>query len=258
MRQGNTSKLLIVLLLLALTTLACGGVTVVVTPNPSLAQPTATFTSIPTLVPSPTSTPPIMAPAPTSAPPASFTPYYLNTAVENGNLRTEPGTVFPVSRVMARGTRLQVNGHAPGGEWIYVRTDTLIYGWVLGWLLEGWPNLPPTPMVTPQNVQLVTGTVVDLSGVPISGIGFAVTQSTGARAPRTDATTDGSGRFYAYLPPNASGQWTVSYVSVSCTSNSMDGDCNCIGFCGKAEPQSVFISLPFGGGAGPDLSFTWK
>lgn len=256
MWKGNHSKWLVAGILLSIMVLGCGGVSVVVTPNPTLVPPTSTFTPIPTLVPAVTPSPvgPAALPSPTPFL-GTFTPYYLVTTVENGNLRTEPGTTFPVSRVMAKGTRLLVNGHAPGGEWIYVRTDSFVYGWVLGWLLEGWPNIGATPLVQPQNVQLITGTVVDLANVPISGIGFAVTQGSGPNTPRTDAMTDDSGRFYAYLPLAAKGQWMVSYTAVACTSNTMDANCNCIGYCGKAQPESVMISLPYRGG---DLNFSWK
>lgn len=258
MWKGNQSKWLVVSVLLSIIMMACGGVSVVVTPNPTSVQPTATFTPIatlvPTMMPSPLPAGPAALPSPTPFL-GTFTPYYVSTTVENGNLRTEPGTTFPVSRVMAKGTRLQVNGHAPGDEWIYVRTDSFVYGWVLGWLLEGWPNIGATPEIQPQNVQTITGTVVDLAGVPISGIGFAITQGSGPNAPRTDGMTDSRGRFYAYLPLSARGQWTVAFVSVARTSNTMDANGNCIGYCGTADPVSLAITLPYNGG---DLRFTWK
>ena len=35
-------------------------------------------------------------------------PYYVHTGEQNVNLRTQPGILFPVSRVMPQGTRLQI------------------------------------------------------------------------------------------------------------------------------------------------------
>ena len=244
-------------LIILVLTLSCAGEKIVTTP---VSSPTASFTPIPTLTPGltpgPAHTPVALSPIPTfSAEAGTFSPYYVQTSADNVNLRTKPGTLFTVSRLLGKGTRLQVLGHAPGGEWIYVQTDEHVFGWVLFWLLNGGNDSGPTPEVQPQNVQLVTGRIVDRSVVPISGIGFAITQGTGPNAPRADATTDKAGQFYAYLPPSASGQWIVSYVAISCTSNTMDANCKCIGgLCGKSDPNSVAITLPLNG----PLQFVWK
>jgi hypothetical protein len=58
-------------------------------------------------------------------------PVFVRTIVQNVNLRTYPGTLFQVSRVMPQGTRLQVLGLSPGGEWVYVLNDEGINGWVV-------------------------------------------------------------------------------------------------------------------------------
>jgi SH3-like domain-containing protein len=244
-----------IILILAL---GCGGVNIIITPG--VPSPPVSFTPIPTLTPrltlEATSKAVIPTPQPTTTlERGSFIPYFVATSADNVNLRTQPGTLFPVSRLLAKGTRLQVLGHAPGGEWLYVQTDSHIYGWVLFWLVNGGQDSGPTPLVEPQNVQLVTGRVVDVSGVPISGIGFAITQGTGPTAARGDATSDVAGQFYAYLPMSASGQWFVTFVSVSCTSNTMDAKCNCIGgVCGRSDPDRVAIMLPIES----PLQFIWK
>ncbi len=250
-------RLIICGLAILLLTLGCGGVIAAVTPA---STPPVSFTPIPTFTPGITQKPTLAPVVPSPQSTATFdagtyVPYFVTTSAQNVNLRTEPGTLFPVSRLLAQGTRLQVLGHAPGGEWLYVKTDTSIYGWVLFALANGGQDGGPTPLVVPQNVQSVTGRVVDALGVPISGIGFAITQGAGANPPRSDATSDKSGQFYAYLPLTASGQWIVSYVSVACTSNTMDSNCNCLGgACGRANPDQVAITLP---AKGP-LQFVWK
>jgi hypothetical protein len=253
-----TRKIIYLNLIALFFALGCG---IVGIPATSKAPSTLVlFTPIPTLTPGGIqgSTPKPVIPsaqATSTFNSGSFIPFFVTTSADNVNLRTEPGTLFPVSRLLAKGTRLQVFGHAPGGEWIYVQTNEHIYGWILIWLVNGSKNIGYTPQVGPQNSQLVTGRVADLSGIPVSGIGFAITQGTGANAPRSDATTDGSGQFYAYLPVSASGQWFVTQVSVSCTSNTMDSNCNCIGGrCGKSDPPGVSITLPSNG----LLQFIWK
>jgi hypothetical protein len=181
----------------------------------------------------------------------SFGEVYVYTSVENVNLRVQPGMLFQVSRVLVQNTRLRLLGRSPGGEWLYVTNDESISGWVNVNVVRGGYDGPPAPIIDPTDVILVTGKVVTSLGTPVSGIGFAITQ--GSR--RTDASTDPTGQFYAYLPPTMSGTWQVGYVSVSCTSNTMDSSCNCINtICGTANPESISITLPQNG----VLNFVWE
>ena len=223
--------------------------------TPTAAPLPVALTVIPTFSAVPPSLP-ASAPEspPTQPPPASPGALYVYVSADNVNLRRRPGTVFPVVRLLAKGSRLQLLGHAPGNEWLYVMTDSGINGWILSWLVKGGHDGGPTPLVEPDDVVVVRGRVVDRAGVPISGVGFAVTQGMGPDAPRTDANTDESGQFYAFLPANATGAWLVSYVAIACTSNTMDSNCNCIGRCGAADPQSVVITVR------PEamLNFVWK
>jgi len=201
-------------------------------------MPAPVSTSIPTLTIEP----------PTSEP---FGEIYVFTTVQNVNLRTNPGTLFSVSRVMPQNTRLRLLGQAPGGEWLNVRNDEGIEGWVnINVVLIAYDG-PPPPIVVPTDAYLVSGSVFTEAGTPVSGIGFAIHQ--GNR--RTDASTDMEGLFYAYLPLTLSGTWRVEQVSVSCTSNTMDGNCNCINnLCGAANPQGVFVELP----QTSEITFVWK
>ena len=259
-------KFLLLGLSFLLLTQGCSEFEIVVTPAPT--HVINVFTPIPTFTLPPPPSPTFVAQLPaftvttTSTQVPAFTPgsgshpsFYVTTSADNVNLRTRPGTLFPVSRLLANGTRLQVQGRAPGGQWLYVLTDSNIYGWVLIDLVQGGHDGGPFPLVEPQDVQTIKGRLIDLSGVPITGIGFAITQGSGPKAPRSDAATDSSGQFYAYLPLSVSGQWQVSFVSVACTSNTMDANCKCLnGACGKADPDSQLITLPYNG----ILQFTWK
>lgn len=218
------------------------------------AQPI--FTPIPTITTEPPSTA-TAASIPTDASPPVATAsgeIFVRTIVQNVNLRTKPGTLFPVSRVMPQGTRLQALGLSPGGEWVYVLNDEGLNGWVGISLVEELPA-EQLPIVEPGDVQRVTGRVLDVNGIPISGLGYAIEGQSGSKSLRTDAVTDATGTFYAYLPQSTSGVWTVSYVSIACTSNRMDANCNCLnGSCGMSYPESASISLPLS----EPLTFTWK
>jgi len=248
-------KSLIALILLAMLSLACSSnISVVETVPPVNAEtlvaetmavyteqaPTATKTLVPTITP-----------IPASPAPEPFGEVFVYTTVENVNLRTNPGLLFTVSRVLPQNTRLRLLGQAPGGEWLSVMNDEGISGWVNSNVVLVAYDGQPAPIIEPENVILVTGLITTELGTPVSGIGFAVTQ--GSR--RTDARTDDTGHFYAYLPSNMSGVWTVGYVSISCTSNTMDENCNCkSGYCGSPNPESVFVELP----QRESLIFVWK
>ena len=201
-------------------------------------MPDATFTTIPTL----TSEPPT---------PEPFGEIYVYTSVQNVNLRTNPGLLFKVSRVMPENTRLLLLGQAPGGEWLRVRNDDGIVGWVNINVVVMAYDGPPPPVVEPTDVYLVTGTVTTELNIPVSGVGFAVIQNDR----RTDASTDGNGQFFAYLPRTLSGTWRVTYVSISCTSNTMDENCNCKNNrCGTVDPLDAYVELP----QSSELVFIWK
>ena len=181
-------------------------------------------------------------------------PYYIFTSAQNVNLRIQPGTLFQVSRVMAQGTRLQVLGLSPGQEWVYVQNDEGINGWVGISFVDAFP-LEQFPIVEPRDGQLISGRVLDSNGLPISGIGFAIEQTTASKSLRTDSVTDASGTFYAYLPKNLSGVWTVSYISISSTSSAMTPDCLAnINACGQPQPNSIQVTLPID----TQLNFIWK
>lgn len=229
-------------------------------PAKTTSKPAVTFTAIPTFTPAPPTASATLPPsvpltaAATEAVETASGPLYVTVVSENVNLRTQPGTVFPVSRLLAKGTVVRLWGVAPGGEWLYVETDAKIRGWLLYWLVAGGHDGGTVPIVQPTGVQVIHGKIVDRAGVPISGIGFAVSQTVNGKEQRTDATSDKDGEFYAYLPADATGTWSVKHVSVSCSSNTMDAACNCIGSCGSASPESMLISLP----ASQLLEFQWR
>ncbi len=202
--------------------------------------PTLLFTSVPTVVVNDVVT--------------AGGAYYIFTRAQNVNLRTQPGFLFQVSRVMAQGTRLQVLGISPGGEWAYVQNDEGINGWVGVSFVDSFP-LEQFSFVEPRDSQLVSGRVLDSSGLAVSGIGFAIEQITASNSLRTDAVTDTSGVFYAYLPKKYSGEWTVSFISISSASNAMTPECLAAAHvCGQPQPLKAAFALPMNS----QLNFAWK
>jgi hypothetical protein len=175
---------------------------------------------------------------------------YVYTSAQNVNLRVNPGKSFKVSRVLAQGTRLQLLGVAPGGQWLNVVNGDGVIGWVGAEFAPMGFDGPPSPVINPKDVQVVTGAVLDVNGQPVSGLGFAIIQG----GQREDASTDGTGTFYAFLPTKFSGNWDVSFVSIACISNAMDANCKCLGGVCKPDPLSITVTLPLS----TPLNFVWK
>jgi len=197
----------------------------------------ATATPTPIILPTETALP-----SPTAT---EFSPFTIKAGVNNFNVRTNPGYLFPVLQMVQQGTDLTVYGQAPGGEWIYIKTPGGVYGWVFAKLIFDEPRLSQAPVREPEKVQLLKGTLKDVQGNPISGFQFALVQGSGPNAPRNDAMTDQNGEFFAFMPTSSSGVWTVSYVAYACTSNVVDADCNFLPGQNKTpDPLSIDITLP--------------
>lgn len=204
---------------------------------------------IPTLPINATFTP---VPPQVSSTPEEMGKRYMYTAAQNVNLRVNPGRLFQVSRVMSLGTRLEVLGYAPGREWINVRNEEGIVGWVGIDFVDGGFDGPPPPEVLPADVLLVSGTVLDLNGKPVSGIGIGIFQN----PQRDEVHTDETGTYYLFLPKTLSGSWSLQQLSISCTSNIMNANCGClVEGCGEADPQSYTLIFPI---SITQYNFIWK
>jgi hypothetical protein len=228
--------------------------------SPPMPAPTTVPVEItPTELPTPASTAMEQATIqPTIAPiQTPYTPFYVNTIVENLILRANPGALFTAKTTLAQNSRLLVLGIAPGREWIFVQTPFDNTGWVFAELLESNPSLVSAPLMQPADVQLVRGQVLDGNNLPVRGIQYAIIEGVGSTGspPRTDAMTDENGFFYAFLPVTAGGTWTVSFTAISCKSALMGPTCECLnGNCGKSDPEITTITLPM-----TDLiRFTWR
>jgi uncharacterized protein YgiM (DUF1202 family) len=203
------------------------------------------LTQQPTLTVQPSLTP---SPPPTTVP---FTPFKAVTQSDYVNVRTNPGILFGVSMNVPSNTAFTVLGKTPGGDWIYVLTPSNTNGWISAKLLKGDQDLSSAPTLHPDNVQLISGRVADGKGIFISGITFAITQG----AVHIEVMTGQDGSFYMYLPTGSSGEWTISYTGIDCSSNLMDAKCNCKSeICGAVNPPNISIQVP----ESKPLEFLWK
>jgi hypothetical protein len=90
---------------------------------------------------------------------------------------------------------------------------------------------------TRESPVMVMGQVVDSENSPISGIGIAVTQD----QTRSDAHSGDSGFFFVSLPDDSTGMWTVSVVSIDCTSRIMNAECSLNGYFDLYTTQTISI-----------------
>jgi uncharacterized protein YgiM (DUF1202 family) len=222
--------------------------TITVTVPPTATDTPVTPTATPTLTPTATITP-----TPTEFIP--FRVYLLST--NNANLRTGPGYLFPVLRVLTQKSSLTLLGRSPGGEWYYLRVTETLKGWVFGKLLQQDPSLLQAPLIEPEGVKLIHGRVRDGAGTPISGLSFRVVRRAYPNDPANAVVTDSAGEFFSYLPSTAGGVWTVTFTSVACDSNVWkDTGCKSYkdGYQGTLSPLAMDVRLPQ-----TDLmEFTWK
>ncbi len=114
---------------------------------PAEVTPTVASTATSTPLPPPTATPL----PPTAAPGGENFARVMSAGL---NMRTGPGTNYPIIRALPNGTILLVLGQDFSGAWLYVRTMDL----QLGWVARSFTNFtgrapiisaPPTPVVPP-------------------------------------------------------------------------------------------------------------
>jgi hypothetical protein len=212
--------------------------------NPAGEIPTAlTEAPIVTALPPP---PPTDVAEPTVAPtPTPYTPITVTSMVDHANIRSNPGKLFDVISSISQGAQIRVLGKAPGGEWFLIQQENGAQGWIFGQLLETEQDLQAVPVLMPANVMVLEGRIMKENGQPVSGIQFAFEQELTDQILRNDGNSDENGIFLVFMPPDISGNWAVSYVAISCTSNTWDADCNCLdGICGTVSPSAQTITLP--------------
>lgn len=175
--------------------------------------------------------------------PRPYVPFTAKTNAENVLLRANPGVRFEPKTTLTQGLELLVLYRAPGDEWIFVQTPFERTGWVNADLLTSEQSFLAAPLMQPPDVQVIVGRLLNERNEPVTGILFGILEDVeGARS--FTVTTDSNGMFYAYLPLDSAGAWSVTFDKASCKSNTMDENCNCIGACGSAFPETQRVILP--------------
>jgi SH3-like domain-containing protein len=230
-------KLVVTWILVCLLLTGCGA--------PTQAAPAPTTSSKSTAIPPVTSSPSATDVAPTMnfVLPSPFVPFYVATNAENVILRAGPGVKFAAKTTLTQALQLLVLSRVPGGEWIFVQTPFESTGWVSAGLLKSEKDLQSAPLMQPPDVQVIRGRVLNEKNEPVTGLSFGILEDVeGAKS--FSAITDVNGVFYGFLPATIGGAWSVTFDKATCASNTMDKDCNCIGTCGGASPESVRVILP--------------
>ncbi len=220
-------RLLPILSVLALS-LACSLSPMVSPPATQTATPTI---QLPTRTPPPPTATVYNTPSPTpetpvpptpTLPPPTFTAEALGERV---NLRSGPSTLHTIIGMVPKGTHVSVIGKAAGDEWVFAESTDGKTGWLSTSFLQLHGSLSSLEEIPVKASFIVEGQVVDSAGTPINGVVLAVYKGQGPDQLRTDATSNASGRFYAYLPLGADGSWTVEVVGIGCSSWIMDSNC---------------------------------
>jgi len=210
--------------------------------------PTISFATACPFVPTPTMAP---TPIPFASSLLPYTAASVKVNVDSLNMRNGPGKTFSIRSTYNKDVILWVYGKDPGDNWLFVRYFPDIFGWVDARFVTSVPDLTQIPAIIPSNAFVIKGQVLDQSGNPAEYIQFAVTQGSGTSAPRTDAQTNANGLFYAYLPDNQSGTWTVAFVAYGC-GYGFTGSCN---RSGTVFPENQAVTLP---PSDTPLEFIWN
>ena len=229
------------------------------------STPTPTSTPIATLIVDATLLPvagqqiPVVVVTPTpNVSPTPFISFTVKPNVDNLKLRANPGLTFEALILLQQTYNLTVIGAAPGGQWLNVKTESSMEGWVFAQYVTSSVSVSQMPVVQPKNVQVIKGHVADASGAPMAGIGFDLNQGAEPHAYSDSVVTDASGDFYSFIPTDASGSWTVSYTSPDCKSPVWaDSTCKIYktGITGSVDPATQTVIVPQ---TGAPLTFTLK
>ena len=173
-------------------------------------------------------------------------------AFTNVNLRTGPSTLNGVLDTIKEGMPLKIIGIEPGKQWVMVQTPDEKVGWMsVDFLVVEIPLEAIMVAQPPQDSYTIQGSIKDLEGMPISGIGVALWRDIPeASELRTDAVSTLDGSFYAYIPRKLEGKWNAGVVSVACTSNIVDTTCNYQGWFVEPvivvdAPQTITLEFVF-------------
>lgn len=172
--KTSTRNLLILLILIAVTAVACDApenTVAEIAPTATLlpplsrtprltATPVPTRTPLPTFTYTPTETVPPPSPTNTLAPTATPTIVGIIQSLQRVNIRSGPSVDFDAFEALAPGTGVQVIGQNAEGTWYNIRLESGAEGWIASRLLfiDDTPTPFPTATPSPDLTALFLGT----------------------------------------------------------------------------------------------------
>ena len=234
-------KILLLLgaLLFTLSASGCGGLLQPkATPSATYPPPITTEPQPPPSTPTPTAILPTQEPT-AAVSPTPFGGMAARVTLDGLFLREGPGFLHPALEMYNEDDRVEAWGRAPGWSWVYVITESDVYGWMKLELLELAGDYYDLPEVIPDGFVIVRGHVYTTSGDPASHITLSLIPPGAGVADEDTATTDREGRFYFFLPEGSRGSWTLSPNAYGCDSSAVDANCSLVG----SFPPSVEVDV---------------
>ena len=208
---------------------------------PTSSTPTSTY-------PPPITTEPILATISPTAPKPNDTwtavpyqPFEATIVFDNVFLREGPGFLFDNIGNYMVNQKVSVLGRAPGGFWLKVRTADANEGWMRVDVLELSETKYDAPEIEPVGGIILRGHVYAPNGTPATIITVMINPENATDTRLQDvAVTDFSGKYYFFLPPGLTGNWTIVANDWGCNGNNVTKTCALIG----QFPPPKLITLP--------------
>jgi len=185
---------------------------------------------------------------PTVLPTATLTvtpttePVTAQVATASVNLRKGPSMLDDVLSQINLGTLVRVDGLAPGGEWAKVTTESGASGWVLRSLLNFGAQTATLPTIDITDEYVIKGKVTDATGKPLQDILVSLNRTVGTVYFEDRMVTNADGEFYAFVPSQHIGNWTLEITGVNCTATIVDQNCHYSGT--FSQNGSVTVAVP--------------
>jgi len=142
-------------------------------PPAAILLPIAQATASPTMQPAYTK-PPAQPPKTPTLPPPTLTPVPVDiprppaVLVVNANVRTGPGTLYPIMTVLTAGTQIQVIGRNKAGDWLVIHFPVDRVGWIAVNAVQGGIDIKGLPEISapPPPTQVPSPTAISQPGGP--------------------------------------------------------------------------------------------
>ncbi|MGD0708945.1 MAG: hypothetical protein ABSA51_10905 [Anaerolineaceae bacterium] len=153
-------------------------------------------------------------------------PVTAQVATATANLRRGPSMLDDVLSQINLGELVRVDGLAPGGEWAKVTTESAATGWMKLALLNFGTQTPSLPTISITDEYAIKGKVTDSTGKPLQDILLSLNRTVGDVYFENRMVTNADGEFYAFIPSQHVGTWTLEITGANCTATIVDQSCH--------------------------------